>query len=142
MKVDFKESETVEFKTSFQKEVIISLTSFANTKGGTVYIGVDDNGEVPNGILATLQYKHQKISTEITEQVKRLIFILKGSMSRVDIMSVLQLKHRPSFIYNYLTPAISMDLIAMEFPDNPNHKNQRYYLTEKGKRLKTTLAKN
>ena len=61
-------------------------------------------------------------------------------MSRADIMNVLQLKHRPSFIYNYLTPAINLYLIAMEFPNNPNHKNQRYYLTEKGKNLKRGLT--
>ncbi|HFA48598.1 MAG TPA: ATP-binding protein, partial [Bacteroidetes bacterium] len=28
------ESETLEFKTSFGKEVIITLSAFANTKGG------------------------------------------------------------------------------------------------------------
>lgn len=39
------ESETVEFKSTFQDEVIISLVAFANTKGGVVYVGVDDQGE-------------------------------------------------------------------------------------------------
>lgn len=41
------ENETTEFKTSFSDEVIISLVAFANTKGGTVYIGVKDDGNVP-----------------------------------------------------------------------------------------------
>ena len=36
------ESETVELKTSFSDEVIISLVAFANTNGGTVFIGVSD----------------------------------------------------------------------------------------------------
>ena len=40
------ENETTEFKTSFNDEVIISLVAFANTKGGTVYVGVKDNGSV------------------------------------------------------------------------------------------------
>ncbi len=40
------ESETVEYKTSFSDEVIISLVAFANTKGGTVYIGISDQGIV------------------------------------------------------------------------------------------------
>jgi ATP-dependent DNA helicase RecG len=39
------ESQTVEFKTSFSEEVIISLVAFSNAKGGTVYVGVADNGE-------------------------------------------------------------------------------------------------
>lgn len=44
------ESETVEFKSSFQDEVIITLVAFANAKGGTVYVGVDDKG-VAKGVL-------------------------------------------------------------------------------------------
>jgi len=37
------ESETVEFKTSFNDEVIVSLVAFSNTKGGIVYIGFEDS---------------------------------------------------------------------------------------------------
>jgi len=39
-----KESRTVEFKSSFGKEVIISLVAFANTRGGKVVLGLDDKG--------------------------------------------------------------------------------------------------
>ncbi|MDI6687830.1 MAG: ATP-binding protein, partial [Desulfobacterales bacterium] len=41
-----KESGTVEFKSSFGKEVIISLVAFANTEGGKVFVGVNDKGKV------------------------------------------------------------------------------------------------
>jgi ATP-dependent DNA helicase RecG len=37
------ESETVEFKQSFQAEVIETLVAFANAKGGSVYIGLQDD---------------------------------------------------------------------------------------------------
>jgi ATP-dependent DNA helicase RecG len=40
------ESDRVEFKATFSDEVIVSLVAFANSKGGTVYVGVADNGEV------------------------------------------------------------------------------------------------
>lgn len=43
------ESQTVEFKTSFDKASIESLVAFANSQGGTVLIGVTDAGAV-NGI--------------------------------------------------------------------------------------------
>ena len=36
----------IEFKTSFQKQVIESLTAFANTRGGRVLIGVNDAGQI------------------------------------------------------------------------------------------------
>ena len=37
------ESETIEFKTSFGKEVIESIVAFSNTKGGKVIVGINDN---------------------------------------------------------------------------------------------------
>lgn len=40
------ENEIMEFKTSFNDEVIHSLVAFANTNGGTVLIGVSDDGKV------------------------------------------------------------------------------------------------
>ncbi len=42
------ESETVEFKPSLSQmdKITESISAFSNTKGGTVVIGVGDNGEV------------------------------------------------------------------------------------------------
>ena len=40
------ESETVEFKSSFNEEALESIGAFANMRGGTVFIGVEDDGEV------------------------------------------------------------------------------------------------
>jgi ATP-dependent DNA helicase RecG len=40
------EGINVEFKTNFSTEVIITLNAFANTKGGSVYIGINDSGEI------------------------------------------------------------------------------------------------
>jgi ATP-dependent DNA helicase RecG len=40
------EGARVEFKTSFQKEVIEALAAFANTQGGSVLLGVSDSGAI------------------------------------------------------------------------------------------------
>ncbi len=40
------ENETSEFKSSFNAETIESLVAFANTKGGSVYVGITDTGKV------------------------------------------------------------------------------------------------
>lgn len=40
------EGTCIEFKSSFQKEVIETLAAFANTKGGVVLVGVSDAGEI------------------------------------------------------------------------------------------------
>jgi predicted HTH transcriptional regulator len=44
----YRESETLEKKSFFAawKEVIISLSAFANKKGGKVIVGLDDQKEL------------------------------------------------------------------------------------------------
>ena len=39
------ETESVEFKASFSKAVVVSLSAFANTAGGKVVVGVDGTGK-------------------------------------------------------------------------------------------------
>ena len=40
------ESESLEFKTSFGKETMETLSAFANSNGGTVLIGINDKGKI------------------------------------------------------------------------------------------------
>lgn len=40
------ESETVEYKKTFDREAIETLSIFANTRGGRVIVGVSDTGQV------------------------------------------------------------------------------------------------
>ena len=42
----FIESETVELKSSVVADICKEVIAFANTKGGTLYIGIEDNGTV------------------------------------------------------------------------------------------------
>ena len=46
MKIPKAESKTVEFKKSFNQDTIESLVAFANADGGSVYVGVRDDGKV------------------------------------------------------------------------------------------------
>ncbi|MGC8893168.1 MAG: helix-turn-helix domain-containing protein [Candidatus Saccharicenans sp.] len=45
-KVKAGESSTVEFKASFDKEVLETCVALANTKGGIILIGISDKGEI------------------------------------------------------------------------------------------------
>jgi hypothetical protein len=54
-------------------------------------------------------------------------------------MEKLELKHRPTFMYNYLKPALENKWIEMTKPESPNNPNQRYRLTQKGMILKSDL---
>jgi ATP-dependent DNA helicase RecG len=45
------ETQSVEFKSDFGDEVIESLTDFANTKGGKVLVGVNNQGNPVKGFI-------------------------------------------------------------------------------------------
>ncbi|MDR0812843.1 MAG: ATP-binding protein, partial [Oscillospiraceae bacterium] len=42
----YRESETVELKQQLTDDIKLEVMAFANSDGGTVYVGVQDNGEV------------------------------------------------------------------------------------------------
>jgi ATP-dependent DNA helicase RecG len=44
--MDLRESETIEFKREWSDRALEDLAAFANTRGGTLYIGVEDDGRV------------------------------------------------------------------------------------------------
>ena len=46
MIVMVQESQNIEFKESWRDEYLKWICGFANAQGGTLYIGVSDNGEV------------------------------------------------------------------------------------------------
>ncbi|HMW34051.1 MAG TPA: transcriptional regulator, partial [bacterium] len=81
-----------------------------------------------------------QVTDQPTDQVKRLISITLEPPSSVrELMYLLDLKHRPSFMQNYLNPALDSGLMEMTLPDTPNSPNQKYRLTAKGKSLKIKL---
>lgn len=42
----YQESETIELKRELNKNIKKEIVAFANTKGGTIYIGIDDDGSI------------------------------------------------------------------------------------------------
>ncbi|TYB90007.1 MAG: transcriptional regulator [Kosmotoga sp.] len=43
-----KEKQNIEFKKSWRKEYLKTIAAFANTEGGSLYIGIDDKGDALN----------------------------------------------------------------------------------------------
>jgi hypothetical protein len=56
-------------------------------------------------------------------------------MQRVGISS------RPTFVYDYLQPAIQASLVEMTQPDSPKSPTQKYRLTSKGRAFLTREKK-
>ena len=71
---------------------------------------------------------------QVTEQVDNLPFCLEHEpMGRLEIMQCLGLSHRPTFLHNYLKPAIQVGFVEMTRTDSPKSPTRKYRLTAKGK---------
>lgn len=64
--------------------------------------------------------------------VARLVKVLKGEMSVLEMMVALKLGGRRNFLEKYLSPAIESGLVEMTQPDSPRSPTQKYRLTAKG----------
>lgn len=49
-----------------------------------------------------------------------------------ELMGMCSIKHRPTFIENYIKPAIEKGIIKLLYEDKPKHPRQKYLLTIKG----------
>lgn len=64
-----KENQFAEFKNSFNDAVIETLVAFANTKGGKVYIGLDDHG-IPSANFTLGKESLQQYLNEIKNKTQ------------------------------------------------------------------------
>lgn len=89
-----------------------------------------------------VENKHRTSTEQVAEQVKTLVLALgSDQLTLKRMMERVNLKHRPNFIDNYLTPAINEGCIRLLYPDKPRHPRQKYLLTVKGLALYKELTK-
>ena len=93
----------------------------------------DDSTEFVRFILQAVwdtleQYAVSDQDTDYaSDQVKRLINVIgTKTLSALELMDMLGLKHRPTFRKNYLRPALEAGLIEMTLPQTPNAGGQKY----------------
>lgn len=77
-----------------------------------------------------------QVTPQVPPQVERLLAVVNGEMSRQEIQEALGLKDRKSLRENYLLPALEHGYLEMTRPESPNAKNQKYRLTQRGRRAK------
>lgn len=90
---------------------------------------LDAKTDQPKDILASLTKKQQQLLSE-----------LNGELTRQQLMDILGQTHRNNFKNKQLKPLMEFGLVAAKYPDNPNHPNQAYFLTELGQGIKASLA--
>ena len=75
----------------------------------------------------------EQVAEQVTEQVKSVLSCLKdGELRTAEMLQSLGLHHRPTFMYDYLQPALNAGLIEMTHPDSPRSPKQKYRLTREG----------
>ena len=72
-----KENQQIEFKQSWRDEYLQYLCGFANAQGGTLYIGIDDNGTIC-GIANA-----RKLLENLPNQINQTM----GLLAQVDLLS-------------------------------------------------------
>ncbi|MCT4612080.1 MAG: putative DNA binding domain-containing protein [Clostridia bacterium] len=65
--MEFKESEYLELKREVTDDLAKEIIAFANTNGGKIYIGIDDNGKVIG--VSKPDLVSQKVSNIITDSI-------------------------------------------------------------------------
>ncbi|MER2493798.1 Fic family protein [Catenovulum sediminis] len=76
----------------------------------------------------------EQVTEQVTEQVERLMIALaEQPLNTKALLSTLKIKHRPTFLQNYLQPALQQSLVEMTEPDSPRSPTQKYQLSTKGK---------
>lgn len=70
--------------------------------------------------------------TKLTEQQRKILAFCEVPRSQGDLMRSLGLSHRTFFRRKHLEPLIKANLVRMTYPNEPNHPNQSYVVTEAG----------
>ena len=64
----FHESETIELKEIYTSEIRKETVAFANTKGGIIYIGVSDRGEIVG--IDNADFVMQQLSNTLRDSIR------------------------------------------------------------------------
>ncbi|MCX4290996.1 MAG: hypothetical protein OSJ36_04320 [Odoribacter sp.] len=81
-------------------------------------------------------------TVQVTEQVRTLLSALSNKqLSLKVLMEEVGLKHRPTFLENYINPAFEVGFLRVLYPDKSNHPRQKYLLTAKGLALYNEIKK-
>ncbi|MBU3902464.1 MAG: putative DNA binding domain-containing protein [Candidatus Thermoplasmatota archaeon] len=99
-----KESETVEFKKSLRewKEIVETVSAFSNTKGGTIFVGVEDSGNVVGIAVGkkSLEDIAQKIKQNTDPKIYPSISVENVKGKKVIIIEVPKSKSKPVFAFD------------------------------------------
>jgi ATP-dependent DNA helicase RecG len=74
-----------------------------------------------------------QVTGQVSAEVLKMLEIMSGEMTRLEIQAALGLKGRANFEERYLKPAMMMGLVDMTRPDKLRSSKQRYRTTAAGR---------
>ena len=75
-------------------------------------------------------------------QILQLIRVIGNNELTVkEMLPLIGMKHRETFLNNYLSPAVREGFVRLLYPDSPRHPRQKYLLTVKGLAVLAELAR-
>jgi len=84
------------------------------------------------------------LTDSVSDPVKQLLTVFHGDepIKIGELLSLLGLRHRPTFRKNYVRPALAGGWIEMTQPQVPNSPAQKYRLTSKGRNCRASVYAN
>ncbi len=105
-------------------------------KNRFLVIDAPDGWSVDRPSADQVPTKYRPSSDEVDKGLRQLLAVLADEQKSVKgMMEVLGLKHRRTFVVNYLEPAMRQGLVRMLYPNSPKHPRQKYLLTPQGMAL-------
>ena len=99
--------------------------------------------QAPNKHRTSTEQVQNKFGVlQMTENEKLIVASIGNDQYTLkQLMEKMGLKHRPTFMENYLAPSIKSGMVRLLFPDKPQHPRQKYLLTVKGLALYQEMNK-
>jgi ATP-dependent DNA helicase RecG len=75
------------------------------------------------------------VSDQVSDQVIQILQYAEKPKSRKELLNTIGLKNHFDNYKRHLAPLIENNWLEMTIPDEPNSRNQKYIITEYGKKI-------
>ena len=100
--------------------------------------GNQDGNQASDQVRDQVQYI---VNNKLHNRVREILIITERWITLDELFAGMNLSNQTKHRKKYLDPLLKIGLVEMEFPDKKTSPNQRYRITESGKKLLKVLNK-
>jgi len=127
----------IEKVTKMDKKVTKSEKSYQSKIQNSDYNDLSNPNEKLTKLPPGLYEKSAMLPSKKLWYVITILMMSGTSVSIDDLTEILSFRHKTFFRENYLKPLEAKGIITKTNPEKPTDPNQKYVITEKGKRFLT-----